>query len=138
MELSAFGVGNSKHGLSHEEFASYFTSDKPVIFNFHGYPEALEPMLLHQKNPNRFSVHGYIENGSTTTPFDMQVRNKTSRYHLVLEALRLMSERGVVLKNKADDIIAKYEKKLSDHCVYIKEHGVDPDEIELWQWKRNT
>jgi len=138
MELSAFGVGNSKHGLSHEEFASYFTSDKPVIFNFHGYPEALEPMLLHQKNPNRFSVHGYIENGSTTTPFDMQVRNKTSRYHLVLEALRLMSERGVVLKNKADDIIVKYEKKLSDHCIYIKEHGVDPDEIELWQWKRNT
>jgi len=138
MELSAFGVGSSKRGLSEEDFASYFTIDKPVIFNFHGYPEALEPMLLHQKNSGRFYVHGYIENGSTTTPFDMQVRNKTSRYHLVMEAVRLVSECGVITPEKAQEIESKYKKKLSLHCDFIRKNGVDPEEIETWQWKKNT
>jgi len=137
MELSAFGIGNSKHRLLENDFASYFTSDKPVIFNFHGYPGTLESMLFHQKNPNRFSVHGYIENGSTTTPFDMHVRNKTSRYHLVIEAVKLMGNRGVLPKDKADGISERYNQKLVAHHDYIKEHGLDPDEIETWQWKRN-
>lgn len=137
MELSDFGIGNPERRLSENDFASYFTLDKPVIFNFHGYPETIEPMLLHQKNSNRFSVHGYIESGSTTTPFDMHVRNKTSRYHLAMEAVKLMGDSGVLAKDKADGIIEKYNQKLASHRDYIKEHGVDPDEIETWQWKRN-
>ena len=138
MELSAFGIGNSKHKLLEDDFASYFTLDKPVIFNFHGYPGTLESMLFHQKNPDRFSVHGYIENGSTTTPFDMHVRNKTSRYHLAMEAIKFLGDRGILPKDKAAGISEKYNQKLAAHHDYIKEHGLDPDEIETWQWKRNT
>ncbi|MBI3573578.1 phosphoketolase family protein, partial [Candidatus Kaiserbacteria bacterium] len=63
----------------------YFTLDKPVIVNFHGYPETMKAMLADVKNPQRFSVHGYREQGATTTPFDMQIRNKTDRYHLAME-----------------------------------------------------
>ncbi len=137
MELSALGIGSSRCRLSEKDFIFYFTADKPVIFNFHGYPEVIESMLLRQKNPERFSVRGYIENGSTTTPFDMQIRNKTSRYHLIMEAVRHMAERGVITSEKAEGVEIKYRRKLSEHGDFIRTHGVDPEEIETWQWKRD-
>ena len=115
----------------------YFTKDKPVIFNFHGYPETVKQMIFDYKDGNgRFSIYGYIENGSTTTPFDMQIRNHTSRWHLAMEAFRLMAGRGVLGKDKAEALIKKYERKLSEHKEYIIKNGVDPDEIEKWDWSR--
>lgn len=126
MELSAMGLGSSECRLPFHDFDDYFTADKPVIFNFHGYPDVIKPALLEQKNPQRFRVHGYIENGSTTTPFDMQVRNQTSRFHLAIEALELMARRGVVKQKVAARLIAQYNQKLAAHGDYIKKYGVDP------------
>lgn len=134
MELSALGLGNAGCRVPQHDFADYFTKDKPVIFNFHGYPETLKQILFDAGGDGRFSVHGYIENGSTTTPFDMQVRNGTSRYQLAKEVFAKMAERGVIEKGMADNLIKKYEQRLADHCEYIKKHGVDPEEIENWQW----
>lgn len=136
MELSALGLGNAGCRVPQHDFADYFTKDKPVIFNFHGYPETLKQILFDAGGDGRFSVHGYIENGSTTTPFDMQVRNGTSRYQLAKEVFVKMAGRGVIEKDSADKLIQKYDQKLADHCEYIKKHGVDPEEIENWQWSR--
>jgi xylulose-5-phosphate/fructose-6-phosphate phosphoketolase len=116
------------------EAEKYFTVDKPVIVNFHGYPEVMQAMLTKVKNPERFSVHGYVEEGGTTTPFDMQVRNKTDRYHLAIEAVNMMVKEGVIEERKALKITETYEKVLSDHYAYITKNGADPVEIEQWQW----
>ncbi|MBI4991726.1 MAG: phosphoketolase family protein [Candidatus Harrisonbacteria bacterium] len=137
MELSVLEIGNSECVVPWS-FDSYFTHDKPVIFNFHGYPGTLKQILFDKENDNRrFSVHGYIENGSTTTPFDMQVRNETSRYHLAKEVFAKMAKAGVVSQDKSDQLIKKYDKKLEEHREFIKKYGVDPEEIENWQWTRN-
>ncbi len=134
MELAALGIGDSQCRAP-VDFDKYFTHDKPVIFNYHGYPHNLKQFLFDYGEDGRFSVHGYIENGSTTTPFDMQVRNKTSRYHLAMEAFALMKKRDFLDNNKADDLIKKYKQKLDEHREYIAKHGVDPEEIENWTWK---
>lgn len=139
MELSALGLGNGACKAPFHDFEDYFTKDKPVIFNFHGYPETLKQVLfdhIHENDGERFSVHGYIENGSTTTPFDMQVRNGTSRWHLVKEIFQTLGKRGVVSPNLVEKIETKYDEKLKAHRAYIEKHGVDPDEIENWQWKK--
>ncbi|MBP9822399.1 MAG: phosphoketolase family protein [Candidatus Pacebacteria bacterium] len=136
MELSSLGMGNAdcKEPLRFDE---YFTSDKPVIFNFHGYPQTLKQILFDSgEASSRFSVHGYIENGSTTTPFDMHIRNQTSRYHLVIDAYERLMKSGVVDANKADDIIAQYKTKIQQHSEFIRKNGVDPEEIDQWEWKR--
>lgn len=134
MELSSLGLNCVEPGY---HFEDYFTHNKPVIFNFHGYPQTLKQVLFDfQDGAKRFSVHGYIEHGSTTTPFDMQVRNQTSRYHLAKEVFRKMGAAGVLEKNKAADLDRKYDQKLESHQKFIKEFGVDPEEIENWQWKR--
>ncbi len=112
----------------------YFTVDKPVIVNFHGYPETMQAMLFHVKNPQRFFVHGYVEEGGTTTPFDMQVRNRTDRYHLASEALEMMAAQGIIAKEKAEKLQERYEKVLGDHYTYIVKNGADPSDIEQWQW----
>jgi len=134
-EITATGIGcrTNKTPLEY-----YFTEDKPVIFNFHGYPETLKKSLFDLKNTDsRFSVHGYTENGSTTTPFDLHLRNETSRYHLAIEAFKTMAEKGVVAKGESDKLIKIYKKKINDHREYVKKHGVDTEEIENWQWKKN-
>ncbi|MGI8419252.1 MAG: phosphoketolase [Candidatus Levyibacteriota bacterium] len=111
----------------------HFTIDKPVIVNFHGYPETVESMFFHVKNPQRFSVHGYVEEGGTTTPFDMQVRNRTSRYHLAMDVLEKAG--GAVTDEKKEALLDKYTKALQAHKAYIVANGGDPKEIENWQWK---
>lgn len=136
MELSALGVGNYECRAPLNNFEDYFTKDKPVIFNFHGYPQTFKQILFdYGGGDGRFSVHGYVENGSTTTPFDMQVRNNTSRYHLAKEVFVKMAQTGVIDKEKAETLDKKYDQKLADHKEYIKKYGVDPKEIEEWQWK---
>lgn len=138
MTLSVSGIGCADCGMA-LDFESYFTKDKPVIFNFHGYPETLLALLADRVcRENQFSVHGYVENGSTTTPFDMQVRNGTSRYQLAQEVFRKMAESGVLDSARANELVAAYDAKLAAHKEYIIAHGVDPDEIENWQWTRTT
>jgi xylulose-5-phosphate/fructose-6-phosphate phosphoketolase len=113
----------------------YFTIDKPVIVNFHGYPEAMRSILFTVKNPQRFSVHGYEEWGGTTTPFDLLVRNKTDRYHLAIDIAERMSKEGVITEEKKKSLLELYKKALKDHYEYITENGCEPSEIENWQWQ---
>ncbi|HLG90924.1 MAG TPA: hypothetical protein VI336_02070, partial [Candidatus Saccharimonadales bacterium] len=122
--------------LTHEGFNEYFTPDKPVICNFHGYPETLKAIIFDYINssPRRFTVHGYIENGSTTTPFDMHVRNKTSRFHLAMEVFEKMSAAGRMPHEEAKHIVAICQQKIDANTAYIKQHGIDMPEIENWQW----
>jgi predicted CoA-binding protein len=112
----------------------YFTVDKPVIVNFHGYPEAMKSILFDVKNPQRFSVHGYREEGSTTTPFDLLTRNHVDRYHLALEILEITAREGIIEATKQQALTDKYTKALADHRDFIQREGADPLEIENWQW----
>lgn len=116
----------------------HFTVDKPVIVNFHGYPEVMQAMLFNVKNPGRFSVHGYSEEGATTTPFDMQVRNKTDRYHLAIEMIQTLLREGAIGKEKGDELVTAYKAALHAHQAYIKKNGADPADIENWQWDRES
>ena len=135
LEISSIGIGNSLCRVPMYEFEHYFTKDKPVIFNFHGYPETLKQVLFDHKNGERqFFVHGYVENGSTTTPFDLHIRNGTSRYNLAIEAFSVLAKRGVLDTNKAEELMDKYNKKISAHKEYIIRFGLDPEEIENWKW----
>lgn len=117
-----------------QDAEKYFTIDKPVIVNFHGYPEAMQSILFKVKNPERFSVHGYNEWGGTTTAFDLLVRNKTDRYHLAIEVADRMEKEGVITEEKKESLITIYKKALKDHYDYITTVGAEPTEIENWQW----
>jgi xylulose-5-phosphate/fructose-6-phosphate phosphoketolase len=117
------------------DFETFFTNDKPVIFNFHGYPDSLKKLLFDRNDTERFSIHGYIENGSTTTPFDMHVRNRTSRWHLAMEAFLFLAQNKVIPQEKSGQLIKKYQEKLDEHRAFIIEHSIDPDEVEKWTWK---
>lgn len=137
MSLTSCGLGAQGTCVSQAEFDRQFTTDKPVICNFHGYPETIKSILFdYVDNTSRFTVRGYIENGSTTTPFDMHVRNQTSRYHLVMEIMHRAEEVGRVPADQAKQIRDKYCAKIDENTAYIKVNGVDMPEIDAWQWKR--
>lgn len=134
IKLSSDGLVKMFAAEGEENFDYFYTSDKPVIFNFHGYPQTLKQLLFdYPGNVNRIKINGYIENGSTTTPFDMQIRNKTSRYDLVIQTLQMVSG-TVVIPERKEAIIAKFNKKLTDHRAFIIKNGIDPDDIENWTW----
>lgn len=122
------------HGLDDQMFESLFTEDKPVIINFHGYPSVIKQLLHERKHQGRFTINGYLEEGTTTTPFDMCVRNKTSRYHLIMQAIRASSKHNPKVAAHANELISHYEYELVKHRAYIQEHGTDPEEISNWQW----
>ncbi|HMP67368.1 MAG TPA: phosphoketolase family protein [Candidatus Paceibacterota bacterium] len=133
MSYSGFGEGGNV--LSKKDFQRFMTVDKPVIINYHGYPQTIKQILFdYADNPNRFEVNGYIENGSTTTPFDMMIRNKTSRYDVLTDACKLLSDNGTITTDQSEKVIQKYDKKMAEHREFIKKNGIDPDEIENWQW----
>jgi xylulose-5-phosphate/fructose-6-phosphate phosphoketolase len=135
LELSPNTVGHDK-SISESDFEKYFTKDKPVIFNFHGYPDTLEQTLFTYQNAlDRLSIHGYMESGSTTTPLDIHIRNKTDRYNLFIEALEKVAKNGVVNQEKANELVLVYKNKIKDHKDYIMKVGDDPEEILKWQWK---
>ncbi|MCL4392887.1 phosphoketolase family protein [Patescibacteria group bacterium] len=119
-------------GLSEEEFVSYFTKDKPVIISYVGYPSAIKQLLFDRGNTSRFIINGYIEEGTTTTPFDMYVRNKTSRFHVAMMALDLVKDKYDA--SKIDTIKKKYNEILEWHRNYIDKYGKDPEEITDWKF----
>lgn len=122
------------HGLDDQMFKALFTEDVPVIVNFHGYPSAVKQLLYGRGCAHRFSIHGYLEEGTTTTPFDMNVRNKTSRFHLIMQAIRLAAPKNKVVGAKANALVSHYEYVLQQHRDYIQENGKDPKEISEWIW----
>ncbi len=118
------------HGMNDDNFARLFPKNVDVIFAFHGYPSAARQLLFSRPEPHRFHVFGYQEEGTTTTPFDMTVRNGISRYQLANEALR----RSPRLASLASDVIERYERALRDHRDFIETYGNDPEEIRTWKW----
>jgi len=125
-ELTALGMGDEKHPLKQQQtFEKYFTKNKPVIYNFHGYPGAIRNLLFPYKGHDRFSIHGYHEEGTTTTPFEMMVCNKTDRYNLIIDALEKVSAKNKRLAPKAKKIIKECQSMLKKHETYIKKYGKD-------------
>lgn len=127
--LTCGAIGHHDYQLDQAEFEQIFTADRPIIFNFHGYPETIKAILFNYLTTNRASIHGYREQGSTTTPFDMMVRNQTSRWHLLMATVEAFAKTGQLSADKRDQIFAKYHQKITEHVDYIKQHGVDLPEI---------
>ena len=122
------------HGLDATLFAALFTSDRPVIVNFHGYPSAVKQLLFGRAVANRFTINGYIEEGNTTTPFDMLVRNGASRYDLVAQAIRAAAACNPAVAALAGERVQHYEYLLRDFQRQIRETGTDPAAIREWRW----
>ncbi len=122
--------GEHPHGLADREFDSIFTEDKPVIFAFHGYPTLVHRLAYKRKNHENFHVHGYREEGTTTTPFDMTVLNELDRFHLAGDVV----DRVERLRPLNAHFKQMLRNKLVDHTQYIHEHGDDMPEIRDWKW----
>ena len=121
---------NHPHGLEDDEFDSLFTKKKPIIFAFHGYPHLIHQLAYKRSNKN-MHVHGYLEEGTITTTFDMKVQNKLDRYHLVMDALKYLPQLG----DRKASLIEWCKDKLIEHKEYIHEYGEDMPEIRNWTWK---
>ena len=117
------------HGLSDEEYDALFTKNKPIIFNFHGYPRLIHQLTYKRAN-KELHVSGYCEQGTITTPFDMRVRNYIDRYHLMLKILNYIK----LPKDKKKEIQTIMLDKLDKHNKYIREYGIDMPEILDWKW----
>jgi xylulose-5-phosphate/fructose-6-phosphate phosphoketolase len=117
------------HGLSDEEYNELFTTDKPIIFNFHGYGQLIHQLTYNRKNQN-IHVRGYFEEGTITTPFDMRVQNKIDRYDLVLLAIKYLD----IEEKTRSKIQRDMNKLLEKHSAYIREYGQDMPEIVDWKW----
>jgi len=118
------------HGLEEREFDMLFTRDRPVIFAYHGYPATVHRLTYNRTNHDNIHVHGFQENGTTTTPFDMVVRNKLDRYHLVLAAVERVPQLGATGAHLAD----LCQAKLAEHRAYIRGRGEDLPEVRDWTW----
>ncbi len=116
------------HGLTDEEYDALFTKDTHVIFNFHGYPSLIH-QLVYKRNNKNIHVHGYIEEGTITTPFDMKVQNKIDRYNIVIDALKYLDN-----KFETSYLVEWCKNKLVEHNEYIKEYGIDMPDIINWTW----
>ncbi len=114
--LSYRGIGPNNKKITKEDFDTIFTSDKPIIANFHGYPETLRSILEAYGAGERAKVHGYEEEGSTTTPFEMLRRNRVSRYDIAIDVVKLRDR---------EELASKYQKILEDNHAYAVEHGED-------------
>jgi xylulose-5-phosphate/fructose-6-phosphate phosphoketolase len=122
------------HGLTEDRFQRLFLLGVPVVFNFHGYTAAIKQLCWERPGNDRFDVNGYSEEGSTTTPFDMHVRNRTSRYHVVIQAAQKIARQHPQTAARAEEIIREHEKKIREHRPYVFENGIDPPEITNWRW----
>ncbi|MER9250539.1 phosphoketolase family protein [Mesorhizobium sp. M0598] len=121
------------HGFADDRFDALFTKAKPVIFAYHGYPYLIHRLTYRRANHDNMHVHGFREEGTTTTPFDMVVLNQLDRYHLALAAIA----RVPGLAERAKDLAAVLHGKLAEHTAYVREHGEDMPEIQKWSWPQD-
>ena len=119
------------HGLSDRDFDSLFTTDKPIVFAFHGYPWLIHRLTYRRTNHDNLHVRGYKEEGTTTTPFDMVVLNDLDRFHLAIDVINRVPQLGP----SAAYVKQELQMRLIAHKQYINEHGEDMPEIRDWQWK---
>ena len=118
------------HGLSGEAFDALFTTDKPIVFAYHGYPWLIHRLTYRRTNHGNLHVRGYKEEGTTTTPFDMVVRNDLDRFHLAIDVIN----RVPGLADRAAGVRQLLMDKLMDHKRHIERYGEDMPEIRNWQW----
>ena len=120
------------HGMSDAEFDSYFTTDRPVVFAYHGYPGLIHRLTYRRTNHANFHVRGYKEEGTTTTPFDMVMLNDLDRFHLVMDVI----DRVPHLSSRAGHVRQLMEDRRLAARAYTREHGEDPPEIQEWSWSK--
>lgn len=118
------------HGLNDKEFDTLFTTDKPIIFAYHGYPWLIHRLTYRRTNHKNMHVRGYKEEGTTTTPFDMVVLNDLDRFHLAMDVI----ERVPSLQSTGAYVMQTLRDKLIDHKHYIARHGQDMPDIRDWMW----
>jgi len=122
------------HGLSDRDFDALFTTDKPIIFAYHGYPWLIHRLTYRRTNHGNLHVRGYKEEGTTTTPFDMLVRNDMDRFHLVADVIDRVPELGY----RAAHLKQAMRDKRIEHRHYIVRHGQDMPEVREWQWSYDS
>jgi xylulose-5-phosphate/fructose-6-phosphate phosphoketolase len=120
------------HGLSDPEFDALFTTNRPILFDFHGYPWLIHRLTYRRTNHHNLHVRGYKEEGTTTTPFDMAVLNDIDRYHLLLDVVRRVPEAAPY----AERLTRFAREKLEHHARYIVERGEDLPEVRDWYWRQ--
>ena len=128
--LTLQSANEHPHSLSDKDFDSLFTTDKPVIFAFHGYPTLIHQLTYRRANHRNIHVRGYKEEGTTTTPFDMVVLNDLDRFHLVMDVI----ERVPKLADTGAHAKQEMRDKLLEHTQYIRRHGDDLPEVKDWKW----
>lgn len=117
------------HGMSDEEYDAIFTKNKPIIFNFHGYPSLIHQLVYKRENHN-LHVHGYKEEGTITTTFDIRVQNEIDRFHIVIAALE-----NIPRYEKTSQVLINWcNEMLEKHSSYIREYGEDLPYIREWKW----
>jgi xylulose-5-phosphate/fructose-6-phosphate phosphoketolase len=121
------------HGMDNISFDALFTRNVDVVFAFHGYRWIIHSMVHGRSNEARFHVRGFNDEGTTTTPFDMTVLNKMSRFHLAIDALKHVPR----LRSQASDAIDMFNRKLYEHHAYIRQHFEDLPEIRNWHWTKD-
>jgi xylulose-5-phosphate/fructose-6-phosphate phosphoketolase len=122
------------HGLSDRAFDTLFTTDRPILFAYHGYPWLIHRLTYRRTNHGNLHVRGYKEEGTTTTPFDMCVLNQIDRFHLVMDVI----DRVPSLGQRAAHLRQAMRHRLLQHAAYIREHGEDMPEIRDWHWQGRT
>jgi xylulose-5-phosphate/fructose-6-phosphate phosphoketolase len=128
--MTLFTRAAHPHGMDETRFVRLFTASAPVVFAFHGYQRALHEIIHGRPEPERFHVRGFIEQGTTTTPFDMVVLNGMSRYHLAMEAIKRASR----VRPQAEELIAELHSLIAKAVQYSREHLEDLPEIREWTW----
>ena len=122
--------GEHPHGLNDWDFDSLFTPDKPVIFNFHGYPWLIHKLVYRRSNQERIHVRGYKEQGNINTPLELAIKNEVDRFSLVIDVIN----RVPTLGSAAAHVKERMKNKIIESLAYAHEHGRDQDEIANWKW----
>ncbi len=138
-EVTGMCMGDSssttrRAAVDRKTVEQYFTADKPVVINYHGYVHDMEHVLWPYVDSKRFSIHGYQERGSTTTPFDLKLVNETDFYHLTMDMITHAAKTNKKVAKKRDALIKMLEQKIVDHQKYITEFGDDPEEVKVLRW----
>jgi len=118
------------HGLSDDDFDSLFTIDKPVIFNFHGYPWLIHRLAYRRHNHNNLHVRGYIEHGNINTPLELAIVNRIDRFSLAIDVINRIPS----LRVSGAHVKQYFLDQQIECCQYAHEHGVDKPEVDQWVW----